>query len=218
MEISPSRKRPRPVVSCLRCREKKLKCDRATPCQNCTKAGCRAECTYNQHPHLQSSGSLPKAKRVRISPERDETDQQSQSQSRSGTGIIEDLQQRVVKLEELLAVRPHAGNFGLMRDAPVQSSWYVFLSSSYELFFSRTSSFQPSFQPSSSTSLSSLISFSYFPLFQAGPSLNLQFLPRPFLERWWSKGRGLVITDRTIASHFSIRLVLLVNSLCKFAP
>lgn len=158
MEISPSRKRPRPVVSCLRCREKKLKCDRATPCQNCSKAGCRAECSYNQHPHLQSSGSLPKAKRVRISPERDGTDQRSQSQSRSGTGIIEDLQQRVVKLEELLAVRPHAGNFGLMRDAPVQSSWYVFLSSSYELFLSRTSSFQPS----SSTSLSSLISFSYF--------------------------------------------------------
>jgi hypothetical protein len=119
MEISPSRKRPRPVVSCLRCREKKLKCDRAAPCQNCSKAGCRAECTYNQHP--QFSESLPKIKRVQLSTERDGDDQQTQS--RSGTGIIEDLQQRVVKLEELLAVRPHAGNFDPMRDAPVQSSW-----------------------------------------------------------------------------------------------
>ncbi|OKP14290.1 hypothetical protein PENSUB_53 [Penicillium subrubescens] len=124
MEISPSRKRPRPVVSCLRCREKKLKCDRAAPCQNCCKAGCRAECTYNQHP---SSGSVPKAKRVRIPTEGYETDQPSQSQpsqSRLGTGIIEDLQQRVVKLEELLAVRPpaHAGNFGPMRDAPLTYS------------------------------------------------------------------------------------------------
>ncbi|KAJ5364015.1 uncharacterized protein N7496_009728 [Penicillium cataractarum] len=119
MEISPSRKRPRPVISCLRCREKKLKCDRAAPCQNCWKAGCRAECAYNQHP--QSTESLPKAKRVQLSTERDGDDQQPHS--RPGTGIIEDLQQRVVKLEELLAVRPHAGNFGPIRDAPVQSSW-----------------------------------------------------------------------------------------------
>jgi hypothetical protein len=44
-------------------------------------------------------------------------------------GVVEDLQQRVVKLEELLAVRPHAhaGNFGPMGDAPVQSSWYVLI-------------------------------------------------------------------------------------------
>jgi hypothetical protein len=44
-------------------------------------------------------------------------------------GIVEDLQQRVVKLEEFLAVRPHAGIFGPMRDAPVQStsSWYVLI-------------------------------------------------------------------------------------------
>ncbi|CEJ54176.1 hypothetical protein PMG11_00497 [Penicillium brasilianum] len=119
MEISSSRKRPRPVVSCLRCREKKLKCDRAAPCQNCSKAGCRAECTYNQL--LQSSESLPKVKRVQLSTEREGDDQQTQS--RSGTGIIEDLQQRVVKLEELLAVRPHAGNLDPMRDALVQSSW-----------------------------------------------------------------------------------------------
>jgi hypothetical protein len=123
MEISSSRKRPRPVVSCLRCREKKLKCDRTAPCQNCSKAGCRAECTYNQHP--QSSDSIPKAKRVHLSTEGDEEDQRTQS--RPGTGIIEDLQERVVKLEELLAVRPHAGNFGPVRDAPVQGSWYVWI-------------------------------------------------------------------------------------------
>ncbi|KAF3394211.1 hypothetical protein F1880_005082 [Penicillium rolfsii] len=121
MEISPSRKRPRPVISCLRCRAKKLKCDRAAPCQNCTKAGCRVECAYNQHPP--SSGSLPKAKRIRMSPEGDEANQGTQSQPRTGMGIIEDLQQRVVKLEELIAVRPHAANLGPMRDALVQSSW-----------------------------------------------------------------------------------------------
>ena len=128
MEISPSRKRPRPVVSCLRCREKKLKCDRAVSCQNCRKAGCRAECTYNQHP--QSSDSLPRAKRVHLPVEGEGTEQQDQkSQSQPGKGIIEDLQQRVAKLEELLAGRPHTGTFGQMRDALVQGSWYVHMTS-----------------------------------------------------------------------------------------
>lgn len=50
-----SRKRPRPVVSCLRCREKKLKCDRLSPCQNCTKLpGGLTECTYN-HDHTKTT-------------------------------------------------------------------------------------------------------------------------------------------------------------------
>lgn len=31
--------RPRPAKSCERCREKKLKCDRELPCNNCTKNG-----------------------------------------------------------------------------------------------------------------------------------------------------------------------------------
>lgn len=122
MEVSPPRKRPRPVVSCLRCREKKLKCDRAAPCQNCSKAGCRAECAYNQHPP-QSSESLPKSKRAHLSADGDGVDQRTSS--RLGTGIVEDLQQRVVKLEELLAVQPQANKYGPMRDVPIQSSWYV---------------------------------------------------------------------------------------------
>lgn len=122
MDVSSSRKRPRPVVSCLRCREKKLKCDRAAPCQNCSKAGCRAECAYNQHPP-QSSESLLKSKRAHLSTDGDGPDQKTSS--RLGTGIIEDLQQRVVKLEELLAVQLQANKYGPMRDVPVQSSWYV---------------------------------------------------------------------------------------------
>lgn len=165
MEISPSRKRPRPVVSCLRCREKKMKCDRAAPCQNCRKAGCRAECKYNQHPH--SSDSLPTAKRVHLPVEEDGTDQQDQrSQSRLGTGIIEDLQQRVVMLEEFLAVRPHASSFRQMRDAPVQGSWYVdmiFLFSNFYLL----------------SHLFSHLSFSIFSshTLQSGPNLTLRRPP-----------------------------------------
>lgn len=60
-----SRKRPRPVVSCLRCREKKLKCDRLSPCQNCTKVpGGRNECTYNHDP----TRSMPKSRTTTNSP------------------------------------------------------------------------------------------------------------------------------------------------------
>lgn len=60
-----SRKRPRPVVSCLRCREKKLKCDRLLPCQNCTKTpGGSAECTYNHDP----TKSIPKSRPSTTSP------------------------------------------------------------------------------------------------------------------------------------------------------
>ena len=112
-----SRKRPRPVVSCLRCREKKLKCDRVAPCQNCIKIGCRAECTYNQHP---SADIPPRAKRVQVVHEApSNAPQQEIGQS---VGVIEDLQQRMAHLEGLLAVKP-PGNYGPLRDVPVQASW-----------------------------------------------------------------------------------------------
>jgi Fungal Zn(2)-Cys(6) binuclear cluster domain. len=51
METLQARKRPRPVVSCLRCREKKLKCDRVVPCQNCVnRAAARTAPTLNNPP------------------------------------------------------------------------------------------------------------------------------------------------------------------------
>ncbi|KAK6835730.1 hypothetical protein RU639_002419 [Aspergillus parasiticus] len=110
------RKRPRPVISCLRCREKKLKCDRVTPCENCTKAGCPADCVYNQ-----GSNSIDKAKRVRLSSAT--IDQQSAPRGESGggvgIGIIEDLQQRVIRLEERLALGSRVANTDLAEDASV---------------------------------------------------------------------------------------------------
>ncbi|KAI1388196.1 fungal-specific transcription factor domain-containing protein [Hypoxylon trugodes] len=41
---SRSVKRPRPVKSCLECRKRKLKCDRASPCSQCQKT--QRECRY----------------------------------------------------------------------------------------------------------------------------------------------------------------------------
>lgn len=95
--LSQHNKRARPVVSCLRCREKKLKCDRVEPCENCIKAGHGADCTYNQNPE-----SAPKAKRVQVTPELAKRSDQS-------IGIIEDVQQRLARVEELLAIRSSSG-------------------------------------------------------------------------------------------------------------
>lgn len=45
-------KRARPTISCLECRRKKLKCDRAQPCMQCTKSGRQALCEYATGPAL----------------------------------------------------------------------------------------------------------------------------------------------------------------------
>lgn len=111
MDTSQSRKRARPVVSCLRCREKKLKCDRVDPCENCIKAGHRTDCTYNQHPT-----ELPsKPKRVQLS-----VDALGNESKGVGIGIIEDLQQRLTRVEGLLASRSVNEPAVL-----IQNSWYV---------------------------------------------------------------------------------------------
>ncbi|KAJ5713859.1 uncharacterized protein N7483_011040 [Penicillium malachiteum] len=65
----------------------------------------------------------PNPKRVHVAQELDAQTPSECPTTGSKVGIIEDLQQRMAKLENLLAVRPHAGNFGPMRDVPVQESW-----------------------------------------------------------------------------------------------
>ncbi|KAJ5278885.1 hypothetical protein N7478_004257 [Penicillium angulare] len=105
MDIPLSRKRPRPVVSCLRCRDKKLKCDRVQPtCGNCFKG--RLECAFVDSQHIVS-------KRVQV-----EAGLPAHSETNPNIGIIEDLQQRMVRLESMLAVKPHTSN-----SVPVQESW-----------------------------------------------------------------------------------------------
>ncbi|MCJ1306500.1 hypothetical protein MMC25_000143 [Agyrium rufum] len=42
-------RRPRPTLSCLDCRRKKLKCDRLQPCQQCVKIGRAASCVFRSH-------------------------------------------------------------------------------------------------------------------------------------------------------------------------
>ncbi|KAL4969871.1 Zn(II)2Cys6 transcription factor [Aspergillus stella-maris] len=91
------RPRPRPVISCLRCREKKLKCDRVTPCENCRKAGCVSTCEYRD-----GQGS---EKRTRLEPGLATAVHPFRVMSGTDSDVIEDLQRRLKRVEELLAIR-----------------------------------------------------------------------------------------------------------------
>lgn len=121
------RKRPRPIISCIRCRNKKLKCDRAAPCQNCIKARCSASCTYHNPP--ETSDSLPRTKRIQLGNSADADDEPSGSPDvgrAAGLGIIEDLQKRVSILEEALSadnsqMRNHLGSESSQQPKQTQS-------------------------------------------------------------------------------------------------
>jgi hypothetical protein len=114
-------KRPRPVLSCIPCRARKLKCNRASPCEQCVKAGRVEECTFTSaQSHLDTrqpaeSLAVPVAQpKKRQFQEVDRTD--AHIPSTPGLGVIEDLQLRVKLLEDAistgsfvdLAARQHA--------------------------------------------------------------------------------------------------------------
>jgi Fungal specific transcription factor domain/Fungal Zn(2)-Cys(6) binuclear cluster domain len=118
-----SLKRPRPVISCLDCRRKKLKCDRNLPCQQCVKGGRAASCSFQpgQEPDVRAAGPDQPEKRRRTDSLADvnglpRTDGNSlplivgpsSSAPRpiphppTGTGLFEQLEQRVAKLENIV--------------------------------------------------------------------------------------------------------------------
>ncbi|KAF1921750.1 fungal-specific transcription factor domain-containing protein [Ampelomyces quisqualis] len=45
-EVSSSRRRPKPTLSCTLCRRRKLKCDRQQPCKTCVDRGLSLSCTF----------------------------------------------------------------------------------------------------------------------------------------------------------------------------
>lgn len=83
-------RRPRPIVSCLRCRYKKLKCNRKAPCENCVKAFTDKTCTYSR-----DGGHIPSVDGL-------------SSSVASTASSIEDLQRRMVVVEQLLGARQAA--------------------------------------------------------------------------------------------------------------
>ncbi|KAI9736767.1 MAG: hypothetical protein M1834_000971 [Cirrosporium novae-zelandiae] len=54
----PAKKRRRPALSCVICRDRKVKCDRAIPCARCTKAGYANLCAYSEISSKRAKPSL----------------------------------------------------------------------------------------------------------------------------------------------------------------
>lgn len=108
-------KRPRPVISCLECRRKKLKCDRSHPCQQCLKVGRPGRCQYQRGSEPETNGALspgarPKRPRLDFNQVAENHDSSFINKTipnettpvQPKPGIIEDLQDRVAKLEKAL--------------------------------------------------------------------------------------------------------------------
>ncbi|KIX98719.1 uncharacterized protein Z520_05180 [Fonsecaea multimorphosa CBS 102226] len=133
-----SAKRPRPVISCLECRRKKLRCSRSHPCQQCVKIGRPGRCVYQAgqepEPNTEYSAILRvPSKRQRLNPpaviDGGENALAPNGASYQGPplarhGIIEDLQDRVSRLEQALLAQ-NAGRNGeplVTRSPPIHPS------------------------------------------------------------------------------------------------
>ena len=120
-------KRPRPVISCLECRRKKLKCSRTHPCQQCIKIGRPGRCEYQagQEPESNADYSVPHNapnKRQRFLPSAldnqhetacDQVEPGMQVPPAAKRGVIEDLQERVTRLEQALLAQSRQPNGAL---------------------------------------------------------------------------------------------------------
>lgn len=100
----PPNKRPRPVVSCLECRNRKLKCNRCLPCDRCIRDGREEACKYaaGQKPlsneeHFEDH----RPKRRRLS-----TELSSDPTTSEILAKFNELQSRVQQLEGSLSTKP----------------------------------------------------------------------------------------------------------------
>ncbi|PYH42393.1 uncharacterized protein BP01DRAFT_346935 [Aspergillus saccharolyticus JOP 1030-1] len=88
----PIRKRRRAVVSCFRCRDKKLRCDRVVPCENCIKADCPADCIFQS----------PVKRSYRLAESVDPVPDQTRQNVGQVRGVLENIQHRLAVLEDRL--------------------------------------------------------------------------------------------------------------------
>lgn len=54
----PVRKRNRPMLSCVLCHERRVKCDRGRPCQSCTSYGTPDQCSYAARPNKRAKSGM----------------------------------------------------------------------------------------------------------------------------------------------------------------
>lgn len=142
------KKRPRPVLSCIECRKKKLKCNRLLPCNQCTRAGKIPQCVYQNQETSQTESQLVSdgsesehglsRKKIRgvttaISlASRDSVPDQLSAPligQNEKSGVLEDLQSRVERLERILSGNPQSHTEAVSKESsrpsPVCSSFYI---------------------------------------------------------------------------------------------
>ncbi|KAI0843386.1 fungal-specific transcription factor domain-containing protein [Hypoxylon sp. FL0890] len=109
--VAPSRsvKRPRPVKSCLECRKRKLRCDRASPCSQCQKA--QRQCRYAAEGEVVSLSDGSDAdtpertvKRNRAAASQDSIQRDTSSNS-NYAAVLEEHANRLERLENQLLSR-----------------------------------------------------------------------------------------------------------------
>lgn len=184
----PPKRRNRKAVSCVSCREKKIKCDRVVPCNQCVKRGEQDQCRIEQkpkiihdhahaHSHAQhnyvdplSPGSAAYTQfSAAISTTKDQVNA-AQSTGSPPPAEVEAIKARLAQVEALLAGQmPLSSANALAPPSPVGSSnWNAYRSSSGsgpgQLSLSRTGSNSPASQFAGHRSSSSAHTSSISPL------------------------------------------------------
>jgi hypothetical protein len=67
MVQSTVRKRNRPMLSCVTCHERRVKCNRMQPCQSCVDYGLPDQCLYAAKPNKRAKGSASRTTSQKIS-------------------------------------------------------------------------------------------------------------------------------------------------------
>lgn len=103
------KKRPRPTLSCRECRNKKLRCDRTQPCQQCVKGQRETLCVFDTgasseepSPHNPVIHESPNPGNQMVRSQRTELQPHNAPVSQPKGGVIEDLQARVASLEAII--------------------------------------------------------------------------------------------------------------------
>ncbi|KAK1830948.1 hypothetical protein QBC39DRAFT_408945 [Podospora conica] len=84
--MDPTARTTRPAVSCKQCRKRKIKCDRSTPCSNCTKSSPGQDCDYTNVHHPQASPAQPSSVNSNARMDADNESHATLCDGRSGIG------------------------------------------------------------------------------------------------------------------------------------
>jgi len=99
-----SRPRPRPVLSCLRCRSRKIKCDRLLPCKQCTLTGHDRYCSYHLQPKAESSSSQSHNGRTAVQVSVDSSTVETEDKNLV-SAVIRQSQNSLERVEDLLSLQ-----------------------------------------------------------------------------------------------------------------